>query len=97
MIDANAFLLMILYILGSILLVVLIVLGIKLINTINRVNGMIDELDNKLLKFDKVFRILDIATDNMALISDKVVDGMSYVIRKIFYRKGKGKDAESNE
>lgn len=97
MIDVSTFLLMILCILGSILLVILIILAIKLINTVNRINGMMDELDNKLMKFDKVFRIVDIATDNMALISDKVVDGVSTVIRKIFYRKEKRKGEENNE
>lgn len=97
MIDVNTFLLMFIYILCSILLITLIVLVVKLINTINRLNGIIDEVSVKVAKFDKAFRIVDILTDNMALLSDKLVDGMSCFIRKIFYRKEKRKEEENNE
>ena len=87
MVDANTFLLMILCILGSVLLVVLIILGIKLINIVNRLNGIVDEVNIKLAKADRMFRIVDVVTDNMALVSDKIVDGLSGVIRKIFKKK----------
>ena len=87
MVDANTFLLMILYILGSVLLVVLIVLGIKLINMVNKLNGIVDDVNIKLAKADRMFRIVDVVTDNMALVSDKIVDGLSGVIRKIFKKK----------
>ena len=92
MMDANTFLLMILYILGSILLVVLIVLGIKLINVVNRINGIMDEVNVKLAKADRMFRVVDIVTDNMALVSDKIVDGLSNVIRKVFRKKESEED-----
>ncbi len=97
MIDINAFLLMVIGVLCSALLIILIVLSVKLIHTINRVNKMLDDIDIKLSKFEKAFRLVDILTDNMALISDKVVDGISYFIRKVFYKKEKGKEAENNE
>lgn len=97
MIDVSTFLMILLYMLGAVLLVALIVLVIKLINTVNRVNGLMDEISMKITKFDKAFRIVDILTDNMALISDKLVDGMSYMIRKIFYKKDKGKEEDIDE
>lgn len=97
MIDANAFLLMLVYILCSILLVTLIVLVIKLINTVNRLNGIIDEVNIKIAKFDKMFRIVDVITDNMASVSDKMVDGISALMRKLFYKKRKGKEEENYE
>ena len=93
MIDAAVFFQMILYILGSILLVALIVLVIKLINT---VNNILDEVDKRVEKFDRIFRLADVVTDNMALVSDKVVDGISNLIRNVFYRK-KGKEEDKNE
>ncbi len=96
-IDINAFLLMLIGVLCSALLIVLIVLSVKLIHTINRVNKMLDDIDIKLSKFERAFRLVDILTDNMALISDKVVDGISYFIRKVFYKKEKGKEAENHE
>ena len=97
MVDINTFLMMILYILGSILLVCLIVFVIKLISTLNRVNGILDDVDNKMAKLDKAFRIVDIVTDNMAMVSDKLVDGISGFIRKIFNKKLNGKDDGNNE
>ena len=97
MVDINTFLMMILYILGSILLVCLIVFVIKLISTLNRVNGILDDVDNKMAKLDKAFRIVDVVTDNMAMVSDRLVDGISGFIRKIFNKKLNGKDDRNNE
>ena len=97
MVDINTFLLMIMYILGAILLVCLIVFVIKLISTLNRVNGILDDVDNKMAKLDKAFRIVDVVTDNMAMVSDRLVDGISGFIRKIFNKKLKGKDDGNNE
>lgn len=96
MIDANTFLSILLSILGSILLVTLIVLVVKLINTINRVNSVLDEVDKRVEKFDHIFRIGDIITDNMALVSDKLVDGISGFIRNLFHRR-KRKEEDINE
>ena len=78
---------MLLYILGAILLVCLIVLVIRFISTVNRVNEILDNVDNKIAKLDKAFNIVDVITDNMALISDKLVDGVSNLIRRLFNKK----------
>lgn len=95
MIDITSFLSIIMYILGAVLLVALIVLVIKLISTVDRLNGIMDEITIKINKFDRAFRIVDVITDNMALISDKLVDGLSNLIRKIFNKKRK--EEEINE
>lgn len=97
MVDINTFLLMIMYILGAILLVCLIVFVIKLISTVNRVNGLLDDVDNKMAKLDKAFRVVDIVTDNMAMVSDRLVDGISNFVRKIFNKKINGKGTDINE
>ena len=97
MIDINTFLLMLLYLLGAALIVCLIVLSIKLINTITRVNNILDNVDNKMAKLDKAFNLIDVVTDNMALLSDKLVDGISNLIRKMFNKKKIGKEDEINE
>mgnify|MGYP003309929667 FL=1 len=89
MIDVNTFLLMMLYILGAILLVCLIVFIIKLISTVNRVNGILDNVDNKISKLDNIFKIVDTMTDSLALFSDKLVDGLSNIIRKLFNKNRK--------
>lgn len=97
MIDVNTFLLMLVYMLCAVLLVCLIVFTIKLISTLNKVNGIIDDVDKKIAKLDKAFNLVDIVTDNMALISDKIVDGISGIIRKVFNKKKIGKVDEINE
>lgn len=78
---------MILYILGSILLVVLIILGIKMIITMNKVDEIITDVNAKLKSLNKVFSIIDFTTDKLATITDRFVDSMTALIRKIFHRK----------
>ena len=97
MVDISTFLLILIYFLCSILLVSLIVLIIKLIKIVNRFNGILDEVDNKIAKLDKAFHIVDIITDNMAIVSDKIVDTMSSFVRRLFSKDKNRKVDEINE
>lgn len=81
------FLPILLYILGSILLVVLIILGIKLIITMNKIEIVVDDITKKVKSLDGLFSIIDMTTDKLAMLSDKVVDGVSLFIKKVFRRK----------
>lgn len=85
---------MIICILSSILLVVLIILGIKLISTINKVDRLAGEFENRIKKMDNIFSIVDTFTDSMALISNKIVDGIVFGIKKIFPKKRKEEDLD---
>ena len=85
---------LVLYFLGSILLVVLIILGVKLIITMNKIENVVDDISSKVKSLNGLFSIIDTTTDKLALISDKVVDGVSSVIKKVFKRK---EGNESNE
>ncbi len=76
----------VLYVLGSILLVVLIVLGIKLIITMDKIENTVDNINTKIDSLNGFFSIIDFTTDKLASISDKVVDGITTLIRKVFYR-----------
>ena len=86
----------ILYILGSILLIVLIILGIKLIITMNKIENVVDDINVKVNKLNGIFTIIDLTTDKLALFSDKIIDGISTIIRKVFSRK-KRKDDKIDE
>ena len=86
------FLQIVLYVLGAVLLVALIVLIIKLIYSINRVNAILDNIERKVKTFDKAFNAVDRAVDSLSLVSDKVVDGISSVINKVFSHKKTKKD-----
>jgi len=92
MVDAEVFMNIVLSILGSILLITLIVLSVKLINVADKVNKMLDDVNVKIAKFDNLFNVIDLVTDNMALISDKLVDGISNVIKKVFTKKDDRKE-----
>lgn len=86
----------ILYILGSILLIILIILGIKLIITMNKIENVVDDINVKVNKLNGIFTIIDLTTDKLALFSDKIIDGISTIVRKVFSRK-KRKDDKIDE
>ena len=84
MIDAEVFMNIMLGVLGSILLITLIILSIKLINIADKFNKILDDVNNKVAKFDNLFNVIDMVTDIMALISDKIVDAISNLLKKVF-------------
>ena len=92
MVDAEVFMDIMLSILGSILLISLIVLSIKLISIANKATKMLDDVSEKVAKFDNLFNVIDLVTDNMALISDKIVDSLSNFIKKVFIKKSERKE-----
>ena len=94
--EAADVLLILLYVLGSILLVVLIILGIKLINTMNKINLVVDDINKKVSSLDGLFSVVDMATDKLALLSDRMVDGITFVIKKLFKPK-KRKEEDIDE
>ena len=77
----------ILYVLGSILLVVLIILGIKLIIMTDKINNTVDNINTKVESLNGFFSIIDFTTNKLATITDKVTDGITFLIRKVFNRK----------
>ena len=83
-----------LYVLGSILLVVLIILGIKLIITMNKIEIVVDDINKKVKSLDGLFSIIDMTTDKLAMLSDKVVDTVTLFVKKVFRRKEDGTNNE---
>ena len=94
MINMVESLTVVLYVLGSILLVVLIILGIKLIKTMNKIEVVVDDITKKVKTLDGFFSLVDMTTDKLALLSDRVVDVTSSLIKRIFKRK---ENSEENE
>lgn len=93
----NEVLPIILYILGSILLGILIVLGIKLITVMNKMEKVVDDINTKVSSLNGVFSIIDATTDKLALLSDRMVDGISLIIRKLFAKKNKKNKEKEND
>lgn len=93
----NEVLPIILYILGSILLGILIVLGIKLITVMNKMEKVVDDINTKVSSLNGVFSIIDATTDKLALLSDRMVDSISLIIRKLFVKKNKKNKEKEND
>ncbi len=79
----------ILYILGSILLVSLIVLVLKLIYTVDKTNEILDDVERKVKSFDGLFNAINMTTSTISTIGDRLIEGVSGVVSKIFRRKKK--------
>ena len=92
----TSYLQFLLYVLGAILLGVLIVLVVKLIYSVNRINVILDNLERKIKTVDKAFGAVDRLVDSFSLATDKIVDGVSNAISKMFSHKKK-KERIKNE
>lgn len=86
-----------LYILGSILLVVLIILGIKLIQTVDRANALLDDLEEKAKSLNGFFSVVDSFSNTIAVVGDRIVDGVSGMISSFFHRRKKKKEKYEEE
>jgi len=92
--GASEVLPVVLYLLGSILLVVLIILGIKLIITMNKIENVVDDINGKVKSLNGLFSIIDVTTDKISLLSDKMIDGVINLFRKIFRSKERNDENE---
>ena len=82
------------YILGSILLVVLIILGIKLIQTVERANNILDDLEQKSKSLNGLFSMIDNFSNAIAVVGDRVVDGVVGMVSSFFHKRKKRKSKE---
>lgn len=77
----------ILNILGIALLIVLIIIGIKIIKVMNNIDEIVKDVDYKVKSLNNIFTVIDKTTDCLAIITDKVVSGISNFILKFFKKK----------
>ena len=88
----------IIYILLIILLIVAIIIGIKLIGTIGRVDVLLDDVTSKVKTLDRLFNLVDYASDRVSIITDTVVSFVSSNLKKLFGGNKKSKEEdETNE
>lgn len=79
-----------------ILIIVGIVLGVRLINTINRINEVIDNVENKVNSLNGLFNVINFTTDKITMISDKVVEGVTGLIKR-FSKKRYSSEMEDDD
>ena len=89
----NVVLPIVLYLLTCVLIIMLIVLALKLMRTVDKYNELADNLSRKINTLNNFFHIIDIVTDKVSFLSDRLVDGIASLIAKVFAKK-KRKDEE---
>lgn len=52
----------------------------------DKIQITVDNINTKVESLNGFFSIIDFTTDKLAMISDKVVEAITSVIKKIFYR-----------
>ena len=93
----NETLIMIIYILLIGLLIVGIILGIKLLMTVTKINQLLDDASDKLKSLDKLFDIVDMASDRMSVITESAFGFLSAFIGKLFKKSKKIKRSKEEE
>ena len=78
----------------AILVVVLIVLVLRIIKTLTKVEKIIDDVSNKSKKLDGIFNLVDVATDTLNVMGDKIALAIANGITSLFKRKKKGFDED---
>ena len=91
------FLPIIIYILLIIILVIGIILGVKSIITINKVEKVVNDVNDKVQSLNGIFSIIDFTTDKLALVTDKLVEGIGGLFSRLFFNKKKGEDENGKE
>ena len=69
------------------LVVALIILVVKVINTLKKVDVILDDVNQKMVKVDGLFNIIDNMTDYAASLSDRIIGGITNMINLVFHRK----------
>ena len=63
----------------------------------NKMEQVVDDINTKVSSLNGVFNIIDATTDRLALLSDRMVDGISLIIRKLFAKKKKKDKEKEND
>lgn len=90
----SEFLPIIIYILLIVLIILLIVIAVKAIKAINKVQEVVDSVDKKVKTLDGIFDVIDVATDKLSLLSDRIVGVIAGAFEKVFRVRKKQKDKD---
>ena len=92
------FLLDLLPIIIYILLIVLLVIGIyvliRAINIANKIDVLLDNVEEKVNSLNGFFKVLNFTTDKITIVSERLMDGIVSVIKKLFHKRKEEDDYE---
>ena len=83
------FLPIVIYFLLIIFLVIGILLGIRFIITLNKLDKVVEDVNQKVQTLNGFFHIIDYTTDKLVLATDKVVEGITALFKKLVFSKKK--------
>ena len=87
----------VIYILLIIFLVVATIIGIKLILALNKIDALVDDVTAKVKTLDRVFSVIDFASDKVAVLGETIISRVGALISKIFKRKMKDLEEDEDE
>lgn len=61
---------------------------------VNKINNIAEDINTKLGSLNGFFSIIDFTTDKLATITDKFVESVSSLIRRLFKRKKEEEEYE---
>jgi len=87
----------IIYILLIALIILLIIVSAKAIKALDKFQVVVDDADKKLKSLDGVFDFIDVATDRVSFLSDRVINVIVNAVEKVFRSSKKSKKIETEE
>lgn len=87
----------IIYILLIVLIILLIIISIKSIKAINKFQDVVDDVDKKVKTLDGVFDLIDLATDKISLLSDRLISIITGIFERGLNKKKSSKKIKDNE
>lgn len=90
----NTYLVTTIYCLLIVLLIIAIIGGIRLIITLKKVDEVIEDVQIKVRSLDKIFEIIDFATNKMSMLSEIIISFINGGLKKILNKNKKSKKEE---
>lgn len=87
----------IIYCLLIVLISVAIICGIKLIFTLDKVDALVDDVTIKVKSLDRIFELIDFATNKMSMISEVIISFINGGLKKIFAKPKKSKKSKEED
>jgi hypothetical protein len=97
MASLNSILPVIIYMLLIIFLIVAIIIGIKLVFALNKIDALVDDVTAKVKTLDRVFKVIDFASDKVAALGESIIASVGSVFGKLFKKKIKEMEEDEDE
>ena len=93
----NETLVVIIYALLIVFLIIAIIVGIKVLITLNKVNDILDDANEKLSALDKLFDIINFATDRMSTVTEIALGFITNGLDRLFKPSKKSRKSKMEE